>query len=327
MQPLKFKTMTACRQSLLFLVFMGVVCLCAACNREEFSNRTVIAAVNGENIYLDEFEKRLAVQKKAFFPQGLPDSPGKRELLEEEILESMITEKIVLQRARALNMSVSNTDLERKLLDLRKDYGENFFDLLAAQNVSYEEWREELRKEMLFDKLVATDVNAVIRVSEDEALDAYEENPEFCKTEARVRAGQIVVRDMARAKEAETRLSGGDAFEKVAAEMSIGPESARGGDLGWVARRIMPDPLDRMLFTLPVGKISPIIRSDYGYHIVRVLEKQPARTRDFSECRKDLIADIRARKEDAAFNVWLNDLKIKALVRKDPGVLKTKKRN
>jgi parvulin-like peptidyl-prolyl isomerase len=326
MQPLKFKTMTACRQPLLFLVFMGVVCLCAACNREEFSNRTVIAAVHGENIYLDEFEKRLAVQKKAFFPQGLPDSPGKRELLEEEILESMITEKIVLQRARALNMSVSNTDLERKLRDLRKDYGENFFDLLAAQNVSYEEWREELRKEMLFDKLVATDVNAVIRVSEDEALDAYEENPAFCKTEARVRAAQIVVRDPDRAKEVQARLTKGEAFEQVATEMSIGPEAAQGGDLGLVARRTMPDPLDRILFTLPAGKITRL----FGATTATTLSgagKTAGPDRDFPECRNDLMADIRARKEDAAFNVWLNDLKVRAVVKKDRQVLRAKERN
>lgn len=327
MQPLKYKTMTAYRQPLLFLVFVGVVCLCAACNREGFPERAVIATVNGEKIYLDEFEKRLTVQKKTFFPQGAPESPDKRELLEEEILESMITEKIVLQRARTLRLSVSNTELERKLLELSKDYGENFFDLLAAQNVRYEEWREELRKEMLFDKLVDADVNASIRVSEDEARDAYEENPAFCKTEARVRAAQIVVRDPDRAKEVQARLTKGEAFEQVATEMSIGPEAAHGGDLGLVARRTMPDPLDRILFTLPAGKISPIVRSDYGYHIVKVTEKLPGRMRDFPECRNDLMADIRARKEDAAFNVWLNDLKVRAVVKKDRQVLRAKERN
>ena len=307
------------------LVLLAALCVLAACSRENLPQRKqVVATVNGEKIYLDEYQKRLNAQKGLLAAKALPESLNKRELLEEEILESIITEKIVLQRARELNLSVSDTELERKLLDIRKDYGDNFFNLLAQQNVRYEDWREELRKEMLWDKLVAADVNAQIRVSEDEAEDYFNDHPGLCKSQARVRAAQIVVRDREKADNAKARLENGEDFAKVAAEVSIAPEAAHGGDLGLIFRETLPETLDKTLFNLPAGKISPVVKSDYGYHIFKVTDIQPARTRSFSECKEDVMADIRAQKEDAAFTRWLDGLKLKAVVKKETQSLSQK---
>mgnify|MGYP001125110992 CR=1 FL=1 len=71
----------------------------------------------------------------------------------------------------------------------------------------------------------------------------------------------------------------------------------------------MPEPLDDTIFHLTMGIISPIVKSPYGYHIFKVSEKYPARTRTFEECKEDILADIRIQKEDAAFTAWLEELK------------------
>ena len=309
----------------LLLVLLAALCLLAACSRDNVPHQQVVVTVNGEKIYLNEYQKRLNAQKGLLSTEAMTESLNKQELLDEEILESMITEKIVLQRARELNLSVSDAELERKILDIRQDYGDNFFNLLTQQNVRYEDWREELRKEMLWDKLVAADVNAQIRVSEDEAEDYFNDHPGLCKSQARVRAAQIVVRDRKTADNAKTRLDNGEDFARVAAEVSIAPEAMRGGDLGFIYRESLPEPLDKTLFNLPAGKISPVIKSDYGYHIFKVTDIQPARTKSFSECKEDVMADIRAQKEDAAFTRWLDGLKLKAVVKKETRVLSRKK--
>jgi hypothetical protein len=134
---------------------LGALCMLASCDSDGIRNRKHVATVNGEKIYLDEYRDRLNAQKGILSPKAFPDSRNKQKLLEEEILDSMVTEKIVLQRARELNLSVSKAELDGKLMDIRKDYGNNFFDLLRAQNVQYEDWCEELKKEMLLDKLVS----------------------------------------------------------------------------------------------------------------------------------------------------------------------------
>lgn len=320
-----FKNRTGPAGAFLPLLVLGTLCLIASCSLDDLFHRPYVATVNGEKIFFEDYQKRLNAQKGVLSPKAFTDSHNKQRMLEEEILESMIIEKIILQRAQEMNLSVSTTELERKLIDIRKDYGENFFDLLVQQNVQYDEWREELRKEMLFDKLVAADVNATIQVSEDEAEDHFNSHPGLCRSEARVRASQIVVRDMEKAKEIKSRLENGEDFTKVAAEVSIGPEAARGGDLGLVSRQTMPEPLDKTLFNLGIGQMSPIVKSAYGYHIFKVTEIRPARTRSFAECRQDVIADVRALKEDAAFAVWLEGLKAKAVVKKEMHVLRQKR--
>jgi foldase protein PrsA len=324
MQPPLSKNLIKQYGPFLPLVLLAALCLLTSCDGNNFFNRKHVATVNGEKIYLDEYQQRLNAQKGPLSPKAFSDSLNKRTMLEEEILESMIMEKIVLQRAREMNLSVSNTELERKLIDIRKDYGDNFFDLLVAQNVRYEDWREELRKEMLLDKLVAADVNASVRVSEDEAEDYFNANPGLCKTQARVRAAQIVVRDQDKAREIKARLENGEDFAKVAAQVSIGPEAVRGGDLGLISRQTMPEPLDKTLFSLPVGKVSPIVKSAYGYHIFKITEIQPARTRSFGDCKEEVMATVRARKEDAAFTTWLEGLKVKAIIKKESQVLREK---
>jgi foldase protein PrsA len=303
------------------LAMLCALCLVSACGRQEAA-RPHVATVNGEKIYLEEYRARLGDQKELFSLRVLRDESGKRKRLEEEILEALITEKIVLQRARELGLSVSRTELENRLLEIRRDYGENFFDLLVRQNVRYEDWREALEKEMLFEKLVAADVHAAVRVSDDEAEDYFQEHPDFCRSGARVRAFQIVTRDLDQAREVEERLEKGEDFGGLAKVFSIGPEAVRGGDLGLITRDTMPEPLDKTLFTLPLYKTSAIVKSAYGYHILKITDIQPAGVRSFAECRQDILDILRAQKEEAAFRAWLNKLKMKAVVKREMNVIR-----
>jgi parvulin-like peptidyl-prolyl isomerase len=122
------------------------------------------------------------------------------------------------------------------------------------------------------------------------------------------------------AKKIEARLNAGEDFASVAAKVSIGPEAHHGGDLGFITRQIMPEPLDETIFNLPVNKISPIVQSSYGFHIFKVLEIQPARIGNFTDIKKEVIADIQSQKENAAFVNWLEALKIKAVIKKETNI-------
>jgi parvulin-like peptidyl-prolyl isomerase len=253
----------------------------------------------------------------AVLPKDVLDQPDYIKRFEEEVLDGMITEKIMDLRAKELNISISAAELEDKIKEIKKDYGKDFSKMLTQENVKYEQWKDDYKKEMLLQKLIAIDVNAKINVSEDEAEDYYNEHLSNYKKESRVRVAQIVVRDLAMAKKIEARLNAGENFTSVAAKVSIGPEAHRGGDLGFITRQIMPDPLDKTIFNLPLNKISPIVQSSYGFHIFKVLEIQPARIGNFTDIKEEVIADIRSQKEDAAFMNWLEALKMKAVIKKE----------
>jgi parvulin-like peptidyl-prolyl isomerase len=253
-------------------------------------------------------------------PKDILDQPDYIKRFEEEILDGMITEKIMDLRAKELNISISTAELEDKIKEIKKDYGKDFSNVLAQENVKYEQWKEDFKKEMLLQKLIAMDVNANIKVSEDEAEDYYNEHRNNYKTESRVRVAQIVVRDLAMAKKIEARLNAGEDFASVAAKVSIGPEAHSGGNLGFITRKIMPEPLDKTIFNLPVNKISPIVQSSYGFHIFKILEIQPAKIGNFTDIKEEVIADIRSQKEDAAFVNWLEALKMKAVIKKKANI-------
>jgi parvulin-like peptidyl-prolyl isomerase len=310
--------------SRLHVLCLLILFFIVSCDKIGIFSRPYVATVNGARIYLDDYQLRLN-QKMSMLSKDISlNQPNYTKRFEEEILDAMITEKIMYLRAQELNISIGATELEDKINEIKKDYGEDFSHLLAQENVRYEQWKEDLKKEMFMQKLIAVDVNARIRVSEDEAEDYFNEHRNNYKAESRVRVAQIVVRDLAKAKEVAARLNAGGDFAKIAAEISIGPEARRGGDLGFITRQIMPEPLDETIFNLPANKISPVVQSPYGFHIFKVLEIKPAGIRNFAEIKENVIADIRAHKEDAAFISWLEALKIKAVIKKETSVLREK---
>ncbi|MBN1366066.1 MAG: peptidyl-prolyl cis-trans isomerase [Syntrophaceae bacterium] len=300
-------------------IFLLLLCLIVACDKINIFFRPYVATVNGVKIYLDDYQDVLD-RKINMVPKDFLDQPDYMKKFEEEVLDSIITEKIMYLRAQELNISVSNAELEDRIEEIKKDYGEDFTSLFARGNINYENWKKEFKNEILLQKLVEKDVNARIKISEDEIKNYFKEHRSSYKSDSRVRVSQIVVKDMPTAEKAMERLKSGEEFAKVAADMSIGPEASNGGNLGFIAKLVMPEPLDKTIFEMPVNEISSIVQSSYGFHIFKVMEKQAARDRELADVREDVIADIRMQKEESAFVEWLEELKKKAVIKKETNI-------
>lgn len=307
-----------------WIILLSGIFFIIACDKVNFFSRPYVAIVNGSKIYLDEYQIKLAQKKSMLSKELLLNHDNHAKRIEEEVLESIITEKIMYLRAQELNLTVSSGELEKRVNEIRNEYGTGFSNIFIQEKLSFEQWIEALKTEMLFEKLIAVDVNARINVSEGEAEDYFAEHRDKYKAEPKVRVAQIVVRDSAAARLALQRLNAGADFFSVAREESIGPEARRGGDLGFITRRIMPDPLDETIFNLRLNEISPIVQSPYGFHIFKVLEIKPAKIKNFTESKEEIIADMRAKKEEVAFISWLEALKTKAVIKKEYAVLRNK---
>ncbi|MFZ3057238.1 MAG: peptidyl-prolyl cis-trans isomerase [Smithella sp.] len=313
----KFKVMLSLCCVIFCLMLLGAT---VACDKFNTFLKPYVATVNGSKIYLEDYKSQLGREMR-IVPRDFLDQPDYRKRFEEEVLDAMITEKIMFLRAQELNIFITDAELERKIKEFKQDYGKEFSSLLTQENVKYEQWKEDFKKEMFLQKLVAIDINAKIKITDDEAEKYFNEHRNNYKTESRVRVAQIVVRDLASAKKVSARLKAGEDFASVAAEISVGPEANRGGDLGFITRQTMPEPLDKTIFRLPVKKISPVVQSSYGFHIFKVLEVQSARIGNFKDIKEEVIADIRSQKEDAAFVSWLEALKMKAVIKKEKNIL------
>lgn len=285
--------------------------------QEQLPPDYLVALVNGERINLSEYQARLA-EETALVKSAPPLNAGEMASLKEEVLDRLIEQKIMVQRAGMLSLTVGEAELASRIEEIKRDYNGGQFDrLFGAGGISYAGWKEALRKRALLEKLIAVEVNEKISVTEDEAERHYRANRKAYMTEKRVRVAQIVVRDRDRAEAILKRLKMGEDFGKVAREVSIGPEAAKGGDLDFFARGVMPEAIDRVVFTLPVGKVSGIVQSPYGYHIFKLLGRKEAGGRIFSEVKERVIADLRKLKEAEAYERWIVGLKAKAVIRID----------
>jgi foldase protein PrsA len=121
-----------------------------------------------------------------------------------------------------------------------------------------------------------------------------------------VRARHILVETGPEAQRALARLRAGEEFAALAKELSLDETSREdGGDLGWFPRGIMPTALEDVAFALPIGGVSEVVQTDYGFHILQVMEKDPAR-----EIQTEMWESLRQR----AFTEWMEEQRAQAAI-------------
>lgn len=285
-------------------------------------NDVYVASINSEKITLAEYRDRIFKQLN---PSGskAPVTVPDEEKLKDEVLNIMIMERLMLQRAKELSLSVSDAELEKVVQEIKKDYSEDRFQQNFTQDkASFDLWKGELKNRILMEKLVQAEVNAKIVVTDAEAAAFYKTHASNFKSAPRVHVAQIVVRDQAKAEAILKKLNSGASFEMIAKEESIAPEAARGGDLGFFSRGILPEEIDSVVFILPVGKTSRIVKSVYGYHIFKVLKKEQGGQKPFADVKEQILADLKKQKEEQAYVQWLQALRSKATIRIHADVVK-----
>jgi parvulin-like peptidyl-prolyl isomerase len=301
-------------------VLWTVIFFLCACQGSDTS--TSIATVNGKGISLEEFQERLA--GASGLPTGIAHlKPEDADHLREEILNRLIDEKILLLHAEERSLTVSDEELQKKMEEIQEGYSPGGFEkALEMQGIHTDIWKETLKVRMILEKLIASEVNAGVSVSEKEAKDYYDSHKKEYTQEIKVRVAQVFLRDPELSAMILKRLKKGEDFAKVARENSMGLEASRGGDLGFIGRGVMPENIDAAIFSLPTGAISEVIKSPYGYHIFKVLEKE-GRKKTFSDIKDRVIADIRKQKEEQAYSRWFAGLKSRAVIKINRHLLKT----
>jgi parvulin-like peptidyl-prolyl isomerase len=281
---------------------------------------TEIARVNQDAITVDEFDREF---KELVFESGKEEKSEVPGTLRRAYLDQMIERKLLAQEAHRLGVRVSPEELNLAILEMRKDYpGKGFDERLSLQGVTLEEWRGRLEEKLLAERMMRRARRIQGTIDEKEALQYYETHRPSFELKARVRARQIVVADGEEALQILRRLKKGESFAKLAAEKSLGPEKANGGDLGYFSEGERPAEFDQV-FRMEAGQISEVIWSPYGYHIFKVEEKVEARQVSFEEAKAGILEDLERSKGEQEYQRWLKELKNKAKVRINKNLLRS----
>jgi parvulin-like peptidyl-prolyl isomerase len=272
----------------------------------------IVAQVNEEQIPTEQFDRE-------FKELILESDKDARETdlgnLRRVCLDQVIERKILVQEARRTGMKVSPEELNQAIADIKTDYpGEGFGEKLGLKGVTLEEWKIRLEEKLLAEKVIRSAFRSQEKIDEKEALQYYEDHPSSFQIGQKVRARQIVVADGEEAIQILKRLKKGEAFEKVAAEKSLGPEKVQGGDLGYFSPGERPAEFNH-IFDMEVGAISEVIKSPYGYHIFKLEEKIEPRRVPFGEAKLGILQALAQKKDEENYQKWLKDLKGKAKVK------------
>jgi len=286
---------------------------------------TTVAMVNNDAVTSYQLEKKLAVAMAA--------ETGQRQFTQEEhtalrlkILNGMIEDLLVEQRIQEIGLSVSDQELNSAIEDVQRQNkltNEQLKTALQAQGMSFADYRQDLRKEILRYKLIAREVRSKVEVTKAEIRSYFNEHTAEYMTQPTLRLGRIsfpLAKDIAlKAKEqlmqkaqvARQQLLGGKPFAEVLS--SLGGE-AEGGDMGSLVEKEMNPELRQMVEGLAQGEVNEPTEALGSIHIFQVLERTPAKAELDEELSSSIEKIIASKNSEIRFAEWKKELRKDAIV-------------
>jgi peptidyl-prolyl cis-trans isomerase C len=236
----------------------------------------VMAEVNGGSITTGDFEREL--KNLPEYLKAMADTPQGRK----EMLDTMVIRELILQQASKDGLD-KGPEIEEKLQDLRK----------------------RLVVESFLKKKVETESN----VSDEDLKKFYEQNKDKFKTGEQIKASHILIKTEQEAKTILGQIKAGGNFEELAKKNSVDSSAAKGGDLGWFGKGSMVPAFEKAALALKEGQVSEVVKSDFGYHIIKLTGKRPAGIRPLEEVKEQIKGAIMPSKQQEVFQKIKEELK------------------
>ena len=247
----------------------------------------VIAVVNDEAVTQYELDDARRVVQQQLKQQKVQPPPA--DVLDKQVLERLITQRALLQQAKEDGVKIDDGQVERAIQRIateNKLSAEEFRKLLAQENIPYAKYRDDIRNEMVVQRLREREVDSKVQVSDAE-VDQYLATlkaQNAGETEYRIAHILVTVPEQASAEQIENRrqraeealrsIRSGADFAQVAAAFSDSNDALQGGNLGWRSGARLPTVFADTVRQQKVGTVSGVLRSAAGFHIVKLLEKR-----------------------------------------------------
>lgn len=290
----------------------------------------IVARINDEIITQYELEKATTpfLLQRGMDPSAL-ENPERRREIYGKVLEELINRKLIVDEAEKRNLSISDEQVDQWLAFTRNKQNmskEQFQQVIQRYGMTYDEYRETVRQNLLKIRLVKVKLGRQVSVSDEEVEEIYRARfGPSGETERHVTIRHILFQpasdepaDAQKAKaEAEkvlAELEGGTSFEALAKEHSDGPSAKKGGFLGTFARGELNPAYEEVAFQLDEGENSGVVKTKFGFHIIRVDDVTEKAGTGSSERKKQIRQQLRQQKMQGQVDSWTEKLRNKAFV-------------
>ena len=276
----------------------------------------IAAIVNTEIITVSELQSEMGDEffrlKARYEGDELKERLSQKRL---EVLNLLIERKLLLQEAKAKQISVSDEEVDQAWEQMRRNPAG--FPPSAAQS------KDILREEMMARRIRDIEVRRGIVVVPEEVRAYFKEQQPRFTSPGTHHIRQILLLPKldedretlkTRAEVLMSQLEEGTSFEKLAELFSDGSESVMGGDLGFVTKDELLAPLGEALDKLSPGEVSPLIETEIGIHILRLEENRPGITQPFEQVKEAIGNRLFQEKIQKSHDKWMSSLKDRAYI-------------
>ena len=249
-------------------------------------------------------------------------------MLKQQAVANLVNRTLLTEAAEKENITVTADQVDAKYEEIRANFPdeETFVAQLGRSNMTTAEFRAEVERGMKLEELVNMKTADVPAPTEAEAKEFYDSNSGRFTTPERIRASHILITvaetdtEITKAQKKEkiddlrAQLVGGADMAALAMANSDCPSKDKGGDLGFFGRGQMVKPFEDAAFALEVGQISPVVETRFGYHVIKVTEKEAAGTTAFADVEESIIDYLADMKKQDEMNTYMTALRDAATI-------------
>jgi len=283
----------------------------------------VVVTVNGVAIKAGIVESRLDNAMKMERGRMAPDAAANlpagalntlRDRRRKSIIDGLILEQLVDQKVKELKIQIAKEDVDAAIDEIMTKNNitlDQIKEKLSKSGIALEVFRKQLERTIGLEKVLEAEMKAAgesPEATETEAKKFYDDNPKRFSSPEQVRASHILIKPAQKDEAAKAaakkkiadllkRARGGEDFAELAKQYSEDIASKPKGGEYVFPRGQMVKPFDEAAFSLEVGQISDIVETTFGYHIIKLSEKIPAKTTSFEEAKEDIITNLGTQKK------------------------------
>ncbi len=289
----------------------------------------IVAVVNQEIITLSEVEKWINPLKAEIVTEDRLEKQERTQALSRRVLEKLIEEKLIDQEVKKSGVKVSSKEIDATLDEVMRRNSATQEDLqkaLTVEGLTLETYKKQIEKNLQRQKLIHWSVKVEAKAGDRELMEFYQKNIGRYRTNETYRPGQILfvipkeatpeeIREIRKkCQKVLERIKKGEDFGEMALLYSEDSSRRDRGDLGFFKKGELLPAFEREALRLKVGEVSGILRTEFGFHIVKLLDRKGTDPLPFEEVTERVKADYYDGEMEKAFKQFISTLKEKAVI-------------
>jgi parvulin-like peptidyl-prolyl isomerase len=228
----------------------------------------------------------------------------------DDLVDRIVDNALILEYGEKIGIALTEVEFEKAIENIVKDYPDDSFkETILTACIDYNEWKERFRKQLLVEKITKKRMESVSPVSYLDIKSYYQERKEEFWHPPRAKYMHIITKTREDAEAIFARIKEGEDMAALVKKQSnyYGIPGEDGKD--WKTKDMLPEPLSDIVFSMPLGKPSNVIKTKYGFHIIEVLQRESEGSKELLEVSNDIEKELLSEARERFYIGWLRELR------------------